>query len=154
MSLPDAGPVAMVDTGVDEQIPAEEPGGSKVFDPLLRIAGGVLAVLATVLSAVLELFLAPLRLGGILVGVAVVLAVVANAAIGWFAVYTVGRRWALAPVWGLWTVLMFFGVGMRTDEGDYLVSADNWVGLVTVLAGSLTFASYGYRLILRGNAPR
>ncbi|MFI7540974.1 hypothetical protein [Actinoplanes sp. NPDC049599] len=115
----------------------------------VRVAGVVIAVLAAGLTAVLELFLSPLRLGGVPIGVAVPAAVLANLAISWFAVTTVGRRWALAPPWAVWTLIMFFAAGTRTTEGDYLISADDWVALVTILAGSLTFAVYTYKLILR-----
>jgi hypothetical protein len=120
----------------------------------LRITGGVLAVLAALLSGVLELFFIPLRAGGILLGVAALAAVPINLAIAWFAVQTVGRRWALGPPWAAWTVLMFFAASVRSTEGDYLVSGDNWAALVLILLGSLAFAVYAYRLILRGPPPR
>ena len=120
------------------------------LERLIKIAGVVVSVLAAALSALLELFLTPLRLGGVLIGVAVVAAVVGNYAISWFAVTTVGRRWALAPPWALWTAVMFFAAGTRTAEGDYLISGDDWIALIMILAGSLTFAVYTYRAILRG----
>jgi hypothetical protein len=84
------------------------------------------------------------------IGVAVPAVVLANLAICWFAVTTVGRRWALAPPWAVWTLIMFFAAGTRTTEGDYLISGDDWVALVMILVGSLTFAGYTYKLILRG----
>jgi hypothetical protein len=90
-----------------------------------------------------------LRLGGVPIGVAVPAAVLANLALCWFAVTTVGRRWALAVPWALWTLIMFFAAGMRTTEGDYLISGEDWVALVMILVGSLTFAVYTYRLILK-----
>ena len=139
----DAPPVS---TPADELPPAPS---SRALELVIRTAGLVIAVLATVLTAALELFLTPLRLGGVPIGAAVVLAVVANLAICWFAVTTVGRRWALAPPWALWTLIMFFAAGTRTTEGDYLISGDDWVALVMILAGSLAFAVYTYKLILR-----
>ena len=45
---------------------------------------------------------------------------------------------------------IFFAAGVRTDEGDYLLAGDNWVGLLMILAGSLSFALYAYRMILTG----
>lgn len=132
--------------------PAEElpPGPpSRALERTVKIAGVVVSVLATVFSALLELFLTPLRLGGVPVGAAIVLAVVANLAICWFVMTTVGRRWALAPPWGLWTLIMFFAAGTRTTEGDYLVGGDDWVALVMILAGSLAFAVFTYKMILR-----
>ncbi|RSM67875.1 hypothetical protein DMB66_14665 [Actinoplanes sp. ATCC 53533] len=118
----------------------------------VRTAGALIAVLAAVLTAFLEIFLSPLRIGGVPIGVAVPAAVVANVAISWFAVTTVGRRWALAPPWAVWTLIMFFAAGLRTTEGDYLISGDDWVALVTILVGSLTFAGYTYRMILKSPA--
>ena len=140
----DAPPVA---TPADE-LPPASPG--RALEYVIRVAGLVIAVLATVLTAALELFLSPLRLGGVPIGAAIVLAVVANLAICWFAVTTVGRRWALAPPWAVWTLVMFFAAGLRSNEGDYLISADNWVALVMILTGSLAFAVYTYRAILKG----
>jgi hypothetical protein len=128
---------------------APPPRPRPVVDLVIRVAGVVIALLATVVTAVLELFLTPLRLGGVPVGAAVLVAGVANWAIAWFAVHTVRRRWALGPPWVLWTVLMFLAAGMRTREGDYLLSGNDWIALVMILVGSLTFAIYAYRMILR-----
>jgi hypothetical protein len=136
-----------VTSPADEGPPAPP---SRAIELTLRTAGVVIAVLATVLTGFLELFLTPLRLGGVPVGVAVPAVVLANLAICWFAVTTVGRRWALAPPWAVWTLIMFFAAGTRTTEGDYLISGDDWVALVMILVGSLTFAGYTYKLILRG----
>jgi hypothetical protein len=130
-----------------EPLPVAPP--SPALELLVRGAGLLIAVLAVVLTALLELFLTPLRLGGVPLGVAVPVAVVANVAICWFAVTTVGRRWALAPPWAVWTLIMFFAAGTRTTEGDYLISGSDWVALVMILVGSLTFAIYTYRMILK-----
>ena len=86
---------------------------------------------------------------GPLLGVSILLAVVANYGIAWFAVSTTGRRWALGPPWALWTLMMLFAAGVRTHEGDYLLGGEDWIALVMILVGSLTFAVYSYRMILR-----
>jgi len=130
-----------------DPVPPPEP--SRALDLVIKAAGVVVSVLAAICSALLELFLTPLRLGGVPVGVAIVAAVVGNLAISWFAVTTVGRVWALGPPWVIWTLIMFFAAGVRTAEGDYLLGGDNWVALVTILVGSLTFAVFTYRMILR-----
>jgi len=135
-----------VETSAGELPPAPP---SRAVELAVRIGGVTIAVLAAVLTAVLELFLSPLRLGGVPIGVAVLAVVLANVAISWFAVTTVGRRWALAPPWAVWTLIMFFAAGTRTTEGDYLISGEDWVALVMILVGSLTFAVYTYRLILK-----
>ncbi|OJF14429.1 hypothetical protein BG844_09915 [Couchioplanes caeruleus subsp. caeruleus] len=117
---------------------------------LIRVGGVVVSLLAAVVTALLELFLTPLHIGGVPIFVAVLLAAAANYGIAWFAVTTVGRRWAVAPPWGLWTAVMFFAAGVRTPEGDYLIGAEDLVALVTILVGSLAFAVFTYRAILRG----
>ena len=132
---------------VAEQEPRRE---SRALDITLRVAGVVIAIVATVCSGLLELFLSTLRIGGVLTGVSIPLAIVANVAIAWFAVTSTGRRWALGPPWALWTLLMLGAAGIRTTEGDYLLSGDNWIALVMILVGSLTFAVFSYRMILKG----
>jgi hypothetical protein len=130
-------------------VPAEPArGDSPALDRTIRVAGIVISLLAAVLSGALELFLTTLRLGGVLVGVSIPMAVAGNAAIAWFAVTTTGRRWALGLPWAVWTLMMVFAAGARTTEGDYLVSGDNWIALIMILTGSLTFAVYSYRMIL------
>ena len=137
----------------------------RAWDPIIRVGGVTVATLAAFVSGVLELFLTPLRWGdlttiwrgdaigsggGPLLGLSILLAAVGNVAIAWFAVSTTGgRRWAMGPPWALWTLLMLLAAGIRTHEGDYLLSGDDWVGLVMILVGSLTFAGYSYRQILK-----
>ncbi len=130
-----------------EPLPPAPPGPA--LERTVRVAGVLVSVLAAVCTAVLEIFLSPLRVGGVPIGVAVPAAVAANVALSWFAVTTVGRSWALAPPWAVWTLIMFFAAGTRTTEGDYLISGGDWVALVTILVGSLTFAAYTYRMILK-----
>lgn len=116
---------------------------------LIPIAGLVISLLAAFFSGILEIFLTPLRVGGLPIGVAVPAAVVANVAIAWFAVTTTGRKRAIGAPWLLWTVLMFFAAGAKRSEGDYLINGNDWVALIMILAGSLAFAGYTYRVILR-----
>ena len=150
---------------VDDAVPSEAPAPAEprppsrfsgAFRTALRVAGGVISVLAALVTAVGELMIVPLRLGGHLIGVAVVATVVANIALGWFAYTTVGRRWAVALPAAAWLVLMVTASG-RTTEGDLLlvgpqggalVDGDSWVGVVVILAGSIAFAAVGFRLML------
>ncbi|MEV6816215.1 hypothetical protein [Micromonospora sp. NPDC051296] len=112
----------------------------------LRVAGGLVAFVAGAATAVLELLLAPLRLGGYLVGAAVLVAVVANIALSWFAIEAVGRRWAVALPALPWVVIMVAAAD-RTTEGDVLL-VGNWVGLTLVVAGAMTFAVMAFRSIV------
>lgn len=127
--------------------PDKEP--SVLMDHLIRIAGIVISVVAAICTAVLELITTTVRVGAVPIGVSIPLAVVGNLAIAWFAVVTTRRRWAFGPPWAVWTLLMFLAAGVRRPEGDYLLSGDNWIALVMILVGSLTFAVYSYRVILR-----
>ncbi|MFC0528023.1 hypothetical protein [Phytohabitans kaempferiae] len=131
----------------------------------LRVAGGVIAVVAAFASALGELILAPLRVGGHLIGVAVIAAVVVNYALGWFAYTTVGRKWAVALPATAWLVLMLAASGRTTEgdlllvgpQGDALVDRNSWVGVSMILAGSIAFAAVAFRLILSQpphSAPR
>ncbi|SCL65648.1 hypothetical protein GA0070606_4177 [Micromonospora citrea] len=133
---------------VPEEIAPPPPGRPRpMLDLALRVAGGLVAVVGGVLTAVLELLLATLRVGGHLVGVSVLLAVVANVALSWFAHEAVGRRWAVALPALPWFVLMAVAA-VRTAEGDLLVAGDNWVGLAMIVAGAMTFAVMGFRQVL------
>jgi hypothetical protein len=132
----------------EAETPVEDKRPDPRLGPLLGAAGLLVAILATVVTATAELYLTPLRLGGVPIGVAVLFAAVANWALGWFAVTTTGRRWALAPPWALWTIIMLFAAGVRTREGDYLLSGNDWIALAMILVGSLSFAVFSYRLIL------
>jgi hypothetical protein len=132
--------------------PPAHAGGSGLvaaLDQVVRVVGGVLAVVLALLTGLLELILAPLRVSGHLVGLSALLVVPVNIALAWFAVAAVGRKGAVALPWVTWTLLMFVAAGMRTDEGDYLLAGDNWVGMAMILFGSVAFAGYLYRLILR-----
>ena len=138
------------------------------WDPTIRVAGVVISIVAAFVSGVFELLLTTLRAGdfgtvwrgdaigsggGPLIPVSILLAVVLNYGIAWFAVSTTRRRWALGPPWALWTLMMLAASGIRTTEGDYLLGGTNWVALVMILVGSLTFAVYSYRMILKRVRP-
>jgi len=145
---------------------AREPWAG--WEPVIRVAGLVIAVVAAVVTAFFEIILSTLRAGdlttiwrgdaigsggGPLLGLSVLLAAVLNYAIAWFAVATTRRRWALGPPWALWTLIMLFAAGVRTKEGDYLLGGSDWVALVMILVGSLTYAVFSYRLILKRPLP-
>lgn len=127
----------------------DDAGVPKRESRLIGIAGLVVSLLAALFSGILEIFLTPLRVGGFPIGVAIPAAVVGNVAIGWFAVTTTGRKRAIGAPWLLWTVLMFFAAGAKRSEGDYLINGSDWIALIMILLGSLAFAVFTYRVILR-----
>lgn len=130
----------------DESAPLPARGNARLVSRALRVTGGVLAVAGGALSAMLELLLASLRVGGHLIGVTVLVAVGLNVALSWFALTTVGRRWAVALPAVPWFFLVAVA-GIRTSEGDVLL-AGTWVDLLLVVAGAMTFAVLGFRQIL------
>jgi hypothetical protein len=143
----------MMPAVTDPEAPESPARPRRSLERVIRIAGLVIAVLAAVLSGLLELFFTQLRVGGFPIGVSILMALVGNVAIAWFTVTTTGRRRAVAAPWVVWTLIMFFATGVHTTEGDYLVSGDDYVALVMVLVGSLAFAVYTYRMILRRPLP-
>ncbi|NJP32328.1 hypothetical protein [Micromonospora thermarum] len=130
----------------DEGVPPLPDRSGRAVDLVLRVAGGLLSVVGGVVSAVLELLLAPVRVGGYLIGVAVLVAVGANVALSWFAHATVARRWAVALPAVPWFVMVAVA-GIRTSEGDVLLTG-TWVDLLLVVAGAMTFAVMGFRRVL------
>ncbi|MDG6104895.1 hypothetical protein Daura_04895 [Dactylosporangium aurantiacum] len=138
---------------------AHLPGGP--LDIAITVGGLLLAVLLAVALAVVEAFLAPLRVsdlgfsapgkGNMRIPLALVLAVVTNPMLGWFAVTTSGRRFAALLPAGAWCVVWILAAG-RTTEGDLLITSDNWVGLLTLFTGPLAFAIGFYVMALRQRA--
>lgn len=143
MTLP-AASMTVVD---DQDTPPPAGPPSRLLDLGLRLVGAIVVVIAAVVTGVLELLLATVRVGGQLIGVSAVLAVGANIVLSWFAYEAVGRRWAVALPAVPWFALMAVGA-IRTTEGDLLLSGDNWVGLAMIVAGAMTFAVMGFRQIL------
>lgn len=118
-----------------------------VVDRALRVAGALVAVAAAALTGILELLLSTVRIGGQLIGLSAAVAVVGNALIAWFAIRAVGHVWAVALPAAVWFLLMVAAV-TRTSEGDLLLTGDNWVGLLMIFGGSLSFAVVAFRAIL------
>ena len=128
--------------------PVTPPGRARrLADLTLRTVGGVVAVAAALLVAVLELLLVAVRVGGYLIGVSVLLAVVGNVLLSWFAVRAVGARWAMALPAAAWFAVMVLAAG-GTTEGDILLDGGNWVGFAMIFAGSIAYAVIGFRAIL------
>ncbi|MFC0503327.1 hypothetical protein [Micromonospora costi] len=131
----------------DETTPPPAGPPPRLLDVGVRVAGGLVAVVAGVVTGLLELILATVRVAGQLIGVSVLLAIGANIVLSWFAHESVGRRWSVALPAVPWFVLMAVAA-VRTSEGDLLLAGDNWVGLVMIVAGAMTFAVMGFRQIL------
>ena len=112
----------------------------------------MLALLLAALTAAFEAFLTPLYWDETRLPVALVAAVVGNLGLVWFTAYVTGRRIAAAGPALVWVVIMV-AASSRTSEGDLVLTDGNWVGIATMLAGSVAFAVAAYRLILAGARP-
>jgi hypothetical protein len=143
-----AGRLPTPDLSDDDPRPPTTRVGA-ALDTALRVIGGILAVAMAVLTAVLELQLAYVRVGGALVGVAALIAAVANFGIAWFAYRVTGSKWAVAPPALVWVAIMLVASG-RTTEGDYLLTG--WVGLAIIGAGCAALTIAGIRMVV--SAPK
>jgi len=118
------------------------------LDRGVRVAGVVVFTALAAVSAVWEAYLTPLYWHHTRVPLALVAAVVGNAALA-RATFDVTGRAAVVLLPALaWLVPMFAAAG-RTHEGDLVLTSDNWVGLATMFAGSLAFGATAYWLIVR-----
>jgi hypothetical protein len=117
---------------------------------LVKIAGALVATALGAVAGLYEAFLAPLWVPGLHVRapLALLLALVGNPAIAWFAYLATGRRAAAVLPAVAWSVVWFVGAS-RTTEGDLVITANNWVGLVTLFLGPAAFAGGVYLSILR-----
>lgn len=144
--------LAPVESTTEQPEPAERKP-SPALEMLIKVSGALVAVLAALFSGLLEMFTTTLRVGGYLICVSVVAAIVGNYAIAWFTVRTVGRVRAVALPGLVWVGLMLFAAGYRTSEGDYLIAGDNYVALVMIFAGSITWAIFTYRTVIKRLPP-
>jgi hypothetical protein len=109
-----------------------------------------LVLLLTVLLALWGAFLVPFRLGGTLVPVSLVIAVVGNVLVGRAGARVAGSTGAVVP--GLLWVVVTLVLSSRRAEGDVVVPGST-VGLAFLLAGALASAvAYG-AAVLGPGAP-
>jgi len=118
-----------------------------------RILGFVIALLLAAVSAAYEAFLSPLSWGSTRLPVSLLAAVVGNIALVYFTYVVTGRRLATVGPALVWVVVMLVAAS-RSSEGDLVLTENNWVGIGTMLVGSIAFAVAGYRLILTTFRPR
>jgi hypothetical protein len=113
----------------------------------IRIGGAIVGLWGGVLLAIYGAFLTPLRVGGALLPVSLLLAVGGNVLLIWFT-YQATRHNFVALIPSLiWVGLSFFA-STRTTEGDLVLIDSNWVSVLYLLAGSVTIGIVAYRMIL------
>jgi len=124
-----------------EAEPKREPTATEQqLDLGLKIVGAVVATGLGALAGLYEASLVPLRLPhSTYLPVALVLALVGNPVLSWFAGAVTGHRAAALLPAAAWCVI-WYASASRTTEGDLIITGGNWVGLVTLLAGPIAFA--------------
>ncbi|WP_432985820.1 hypothetical protein [Dactylosporangium sp. CA-233914] len=129
------------------------PEQEKSLDVWITILGLFVATLLGAALALIEALYSPLRVGGVRVPVSLVMALVTNPLLAWFAYTTTRSRLAPLLPAAVWCVIWIMAAD-KTSEGDLIISQDNWVGLLTLIAGSVAFAIGIYKSTLRaGIAP-
>lgn len=118
---------------------------------LIRTGGAVVVVSASILLAVVESFLVPIRFAQSYWPVAAVVAVAGNVLLPLVMLYLTRVR-ALALLPGLAWFVVVITASTATSEND-LIIPDIWPGLAMLVAGAGTIAVMGYMLIA-GNLGR
>lgn len=96
-----------------------------------RVGGGVLVLVLAVWMALVEVFWLPLRIGGVLVPVSVVAAVVANLLLPRFALRLSGSRVVAGLTGVAWLVVVVAGM-IRRPEGDLLITGGGTTGVINL----------------------
>jgi hypothetical protein len=129
------------------QIPREE------WDLLLRVAGVLVSGALGAATSVVEVLWCPMYVSGFRFPLSLILALVLNPVLVWFAhSSTKWKAATLAPA--LTWCIVWFAASMPTGEGDLLITQSNWVGLVTTLLGPTAFGAAIYRLVLSSMVPQ
>lgn len=123
------------------------------IDYVLRVLGFLVGLVLAAASAVFEVFYTPLYVGSSRFPVSLVAAVVGNVGLVYFTYLVTGRRIAAVGPALVWVAVMVVA-SSRTSEGDLVLTDNNWVGIGTMLAGSVALAGAGYRLMLTAALPR
>lgn len=138
---------------VPEPAPDPDRGTDGPPGRLATAASYALVLVLAVQNAVLSAFLLPLRVGGVLVPVSLLLAGGGTALIGVVGARVVRARWGAAVPGLLWVVLALIA-GSRRAEGDLVVAGGEGSGLATLglvfLAVGAIGSAAGYAL----SAPR
>jgi hypothetical protein len=124
------------------------PRAAAHADIAITVAGLLVSALLGAALALIEAFYSPLRVHGVRVPVSLVMALVTNPLLGWFAYTTTRHRLAALLPAATWCVVWILSAG-KTSEGDLIITQDNWVGLLTLFAGPLAFAIGIYVSTLR-----
>jgi hypothetical protein len=118
------------------------------------VGAGVLVLVVALWMALVEVFWLPLRVGGVLLPVSVVVAVVANLLMPRLALRLSGSRLVAALTGVAWLVVVVAGM-IRRPEGDLLITGGGATGVVNLaflLCGVLA-AAFAVGRALGGPRP-
>lgn len=131
---------------------ADREPASHPVDMVLRVVGGVVAVWGSIVAALLEAFLVPLRIDGVRVPICLLLAVVGNIVLMRFAHAATGNRFvALLP--GLAWFAVTIVLSNQTAAGDTVLVGGDWVPLGLLLLGAGSVAVGAYLVVVPKRAP-
>jgi hypothetical protein len=99
--------------------------------PAERMAGGLLTLVVAVWMALVEVFWLPLRVGGVVLPVSVVAAVVANLLLPQLALRLSGSRLVAALTGVAWLVVVVAAM-IRRPEGDLIITGGGATGVVNL----------------------
>lgn len=114
----------------------------------VRVVGGILVAAGAVESAVLEVFYVPLRIGTVLIPVAVLAAAALNLLLPKLMYAATASRGATVLPAALWLIVVV-GLSTGRPEGDVVLPGD-WVGLLLLFGGAAA-AAFG---VARAIPPR
>jgi hypothetical protein len=133
------------------------PVSTSLTNRAYQIGGVLVGIALGAVTALWEAVLTPLYviIGGTVVRlpVAALLAIITNAGLVWFTRKVTGRT-GLALLPGVAWLIVIGGAGTQTSDGDLIITGNNWVGIVTILLGSLAWAGAGYFAITRSGSNR
>ncbi len=119
----------------------------QAFDTGFRVLVGVFVTLLAIVLALVEAFYAPLRTLGVAVPlISLVLAVVGNASLVWFARFATGSRLGVVAPCVAWLGTML-ALSSRTTEGDLILPAD-WRGIGLFFLGASTLTVAGFLVVM------
>lgn len=117
----------------------ESPAAHGPVDMVWRVLGSLIAVWGGALLALIEVFLVPLRIGGIRWPVSPVLAVLSNIGLMLFARYVSGNRFVgLLPGFAWFAVTVLFST--TTAAGDVILLGNDAMPKILLLVGAASIA--------------
>jgi hypothetical protein len=119
-----------------------------------RVAGGAVVLVLAVWISLVEVFWLPLRIGGVLIPLSVLAAVVANLLLPPFAIRVSASRLVAGLTGVAWLVVVVAGM-IRRPEGDLLITGGGTTGVINLgflLCGVLA-AAFAVGRALGGPRP-